>query len=107
MEVGPTVFAHAMHATEARMALPKEHRSAHLAQMAKDRWAHYMHILDDKLKGREYMLGSSFSLVNVANASLVGFATMMAGLPLSEQKDVAAWVARCQQRPAMARVMAG
>jgi glutathione S-transferase len=106
VEVGPAVFGHAMHATDARMALPKEHRSAHLAQMAKDRWAGFMKVLDGRLAGREYTLGSTFTLVDVANASLVGFASMMAGLAV-EGKNVSAWASRCQQRPAMARVMAG
>jgi glutathione S-transferase len=107
VEVAPAVFQHTMHATDARMALPKEHRSAHIGQMSKDRFHQCMKVLDGRLAGRDYTLGNAFSLVDVANASMVGFASMMGGLSVADHKNVAAWVARCQQRPAMARVMAG
>lgn len=107
VEVAGAVVAHAMHATDARMALPKEHRSAHAGQMAKDRFHQCMKVLDGRLAGRDYTLGNAFSLVDVANASMVAFAAMMGGLSVADHPNVAAWVARCQQRPAMARVMAG
>jgi glutathione S-transferase len=104
-EAATTMFQYLLHGSEARMALPKEHRSAHLAKTHKDRFEQLMKVLDGHLQGRDYTLGSTFSLVDVANASMVGFATMMGGLSLAEHKNVAAWLARCQQRPSMARVM--
>jgi hypothetical protein len=35
----------------------------------------------------------------------MGFATMMAGLPLDGHPNVQAFTARCQQRPAFGRAM--
>jgi glutathione S-transferase len=107
VEAAAAVFQHMTHGTEARFALPKEHQSAHVAKASKDRFEQLMKVLDDRLSGRDYILGSAFSLVDVANASMIGFATMMGGLSVADHKNVAAWVARCQQRPAMGRAMAG
>ena len=106
VEAATAIFQHMSHATEARFALPKEHQSAHVGKMYKEKFEGLMKLLDDRLAGREYIMGSTFTLVDVANASMVGFATMMGGLSISDHKNVGAWAARCQQRPAMARVMA-
>ena len=50
--------------------------------------------------------GSGAGEVN-ANAAVVGMGAMMAQLPVADLKNVGPWIARCQQRPAMGRAMAG
>jgi len=105
-EVSTAVVHHMLHATDGRLALPKEHRSAHAARLAGDRFGQLMGVLDRRLQGRDYIMGKTFSLVDVADASTIGFATRMGGLSLGEHKNVAAWVARCEPRPAMVRAIA-
>lgn len=107
VEVVTAVVGYASHGTDTRMALPKEHRSAHAAKSAKERFEQLMGVLNGRLQGRDYIMGKSFSLVDLANAASLGFATRMIGLSVAEQKNVAAWVARCEQRPALAKAMAG
>jgi glutathione S-transferase len=105
VEAATAVFQYIVHGTDGRLSLPKEHRSAHVAKQYKERFEALMKLLDERLQGRDYILGSTFSLVDVANASMVGFATMLGGLSVADHKNVAGWVARCQSRPSMARVM--
>jgi len=58
--------------------------------------------LEARLAGRDYLLGGSFSLVDVAAAS-----SLLTGLELGGsvegRKNVEAWLARCRARPALAR----
>lgn len=105
-EVAFAVVQYMAHGTDSRMALPKEHRSAHAAKSAKDRFEQLMGVLNGRLQGRDYLMGKTFSLVDVADASTLGFATRMGGLSIADHKNIAAWLSRCEQRPAMARVMA-
>jgi glutathione S-transferase len=106
-EAVPALFTYMLHGTDTQLALPKEHRSAHVAKMAKERFDQCAKVLDGRLQGKDYIMGSTFSLVDVANASMLGFATMMGGLSVADHKNVSSWLPRCQQRPAMARVMGG
>lgn len=93
------------HASDHRMALPKEKRSQEIADKALATWNKEAAVLDKHLAGRDYTLGSAFTLVDVANASIFGMGAMMAGMPVGDHENVAAWLSRCQMRPAMGRVM--
>ena len=106
-EAMPNVIQRVMHAGSAGFSLPADKKSPFLAEMAAEGWAARMKILDKRLEGREYLAGKGFTLADVATASVVGFAAMMAQLPLDPYKNVGAWAARCQSRPAMGRAMAG
>jgi glutathione S-transferase len=104
-ELQPAVVSYAMNTTERRFAFPKEQWHAPTAEMARKNWTHLIGILDARLQGREHIVGPSFTFCDVVVASLMGFAVMMAGLPLEGHANVSAWLARCQQRPAMGRAM--
>jgi glutathione S-transferase len=62
-------------------------------------------ILNDRLAGREWLTGKSFTFADLTLSGVLGFATMMGGLSLEGRPNIVAWVSRCQQRPAFARAM--
>lgn len=82
--------------------LPAESHNAVQAEMAKQEFAEAMRILDTRLQGREYLVGDHFTLVDVCNASLLGWASMMNMLDLAAYPNIAAWLGRCRSRPANA-----
>ena len=59
-------------------------------------------MLDGALAGRDYLLGSQFTVADLNVASVMGWAPM-AKLDLSPAPNAAAWLARCSSRPALAR----
>lgn len=104
-ELQPAAVTYIMHTSDRAFAFPKDQRHAPSAELAKKQWAHLIGILDARLEGREYLVAGSFMFCDLVLASLIGFATMMGGLSLDGAKNVPAWAARCQQRPAMGRAM--
>ena len=58
--------------------------------------------LEARLTGRDYLLGASFSLVDVPAASVL-LVVLALGGSLEGRANVAAWVERCRARPAFAR----
>jgi glutathione S-transferase len=104
-ELQPAAVNYIAHTSDRAFAFPKDQQHAPSAELSKKQWAHLIGILDARLEGREYVVGSTFSFCDLVVAGLVGFATMMGGLSLDGAKNVAAWAARCQQRPAMGRAM--
>lgn len=105
-ELQPAVVSYAMHATDRKFAFPKELRHAPTVEASLKTWHHLTGILEARLAGREYIVGGGFTFCDLMLAGLFGFAMMMAGMPLEDRPNVAAWVARCQNRPAMMRAMA-
>lgn len=95
---------YAVHGTDA-FGVPKQKRNAEHAERMKHGYYRHLSILDTRLTGQPYTLGSAFTLVDVANAALIGEAEALAGLGCSEHVDVAAWLERCRERPAYGRVL--
>lgn len=85
---------------------PAEEKSAAAAETAKKDAGVCLAILDKELEGKEYLLGSKFSLVD---ASLAAYGPFLArlGVDFGPYKAVNAWIGRCMTRPALARAMAG
>jgi glutathione S-transferase len=107
-ELAPAVMDHAIHTSDAfRIAFPPEKRSPHVAAVAHARWAHAVGMLDERLAARDFMLGASYTLVDVAIVAMVMMGTMMGNLSLEPFANVGRWVSRCQQRPAFAKVLSG
>jgi glutathione S-transferase len=88
-----------------RMSLPKDKQVKESADRAHAAWKHATQLLDQRLAGRDFLLGDAFTLVDVVVASVVMIGPMLANLPV-EEKHVSDWVARCQSRPALARAIA-
>jgi glutathione S-transferase len=87
-------------------ALPPQRRDRETAAQAKATWEKCMDILEQRLE-RGWMVGSAFTLVDVANASAVAFGAMAGNFSLDGYKNVSSWLQRCQARPAFGRAMAG
>ncbi|MGD0675100.1 MAG: glutathione S-transferase family protein [Polyangiaceae bacterium] len=78
----------------------KELHNAAQAELARSELANLLGILDARLSTRPYMLGDSFSLVDVVGASLVQYGKF-SGVLIDPHRHVSEWVARCQSRPAV------
>ena len=74
---------------------------------AKKHWEACLEILDARLEAEPYLIGSSFTLADVAVVSNVAFGVMAAALAIEPYKNVVAWLERCRGRPAFARAMNG
>jgi GST-like protein len=61
--------------------------------------AELLRILDERLTGRAFMLGASFTLVDLVVASAVGY-SCAGGVSVAEFPRVKAWLENCQARPA-------
>jgi glutathione S-transferase len=61
--------------------------------------------LEARLAGRDYMMGASFSLVDVLPASVL-LSGLSLGGSVAGRKNVKAWLDRCRVRPAFARIIA-
>jgi glutathione S-transferase len=104
VELLPNVREYLIHGTDVPFARPPEKRVKDLADSARALFDVHTAVLDGRLAGREYLLGSAFSLADCATAMAVVMAANMAQLPAPA--GVTAWAARCQARPAFARTMA-
>ncbi len=85
-----------------RVFFPAEQRDAKKADDAAARFTKPLGVLDAALHGRDYLLGSQFTVADLNVASVMGWAPM-AKLDLSAASNAAAWLARCSSRPALAR----
>jgi glutathione S-transferase len=103
-ELVPPMIEVALHASEVPWALPKEHRSAQVAEAAKKGWAQRLAILEKRLTGREWLAGKSYGIADLAVGTTVGMGSMMFGLPMGGA-NIGAWVGRVTSRPAFGRVM--
>jgi glutathione S-transferase len=86
-----------------RQFLPPEERDAAKADDAAERFKKPLGVLDGALAGRDYLLGSAFTAVDLNVASVVGWAPM-AKLDLSAARNVVGWLGRCTGRAAFARL---
>lgn len=75
------------------------------AEKAKQDLAAGLAILDAGLAGKSFLLGE-YSLVDTHAQSIVGWLGMMQ-IDLASHTNVAAWMKRCNERPALAKLMAG
>jgi glutathione S-transferase len=87
------------------MFLPADQRDPKKAEDGAKRFQKPLGVLDGALAGREYLLGSTFTVADLNVAAVVGWAPM-AGIDLSVAPNAQAWLGRCTARPAMARVQA-
>jgi len=86
-----------------RAFFPPEQRDPRAAEAAAERFVKPLGVLDGALAGREYLLGSTFTVADLNVASVIGWAPM-AKLDLSPAPNAASWLARCTSRPALVRV---
>ena len=82
--------------------IPAEQHNAKAAEVARADLTGLLQILEEAVKGKEYMLGS-FSLVDVHLASWMAYVGMV-GVDLKPFPAIEAWMARCCARPAYKKV---
>lgn len=85
---------------------PADEKNAKAGESAKKELEGLLAILDGALAGKEYLVGDKFGIADLSIASYMAFLARL-GVDLNPYKNVNAWSARCIQRPALARVMAG
>ncbi|PCC66707.1 glutathione S-transferase [Nannocystis exedens] len=85
---------------------PAESRNAAQAEAARKEFEAELKILDQRLTGRDYLVGRDFTLVDAANSSALAWALTFIKLDISAYPAVAAWIDRCVNRPANRAVSA-
>ncbi len=86
--------------------IPAELHHAGQAERARTEFEGLLGVLEAQLAGKTYALGDSFSLVDVANGSFLGWLSHVLPLDLSPWPSVRAWVGRSVDRPAFHTAMA-
>ncbi|MFN8640826.1 MAG: glutathione S-transferase family protein [Candidatus Binatia bacterium] len=94
-EVETPLLATLMH----RRILPRQQRDADAAAAGEAKLAAPFGVLDGALRGREYLLGERFTVADLNVAAVLSW-TALAGLDLARWPQLAAWLARCTERPA-------
>ena len=87
-----------------RRFLPPEQRDARKGDDAAERSKAPLRVLEGALAGRSYLLGDAFGVADLNVASVLSWAPL-AGLSLDEVPSVKAWLRRCTERPAYARLV--
>jgi glutathione S-transferase len=74
------------------------------AQATQTEIAQLLELIAGHLAGKSYLLGNEFSLADLVVASTVRYGTYC-GASLDKHPVVAAWVARCFERPSLKQAM--
>jgi GST-like protein len=81
---------------------PEYHNEAQAAYARKE-LAGLQKILDERLAKQPYMLGETFSLVDLIVAATIGYGAM-GGVSVDAHEHLKAWLGRCQSRPSFSAV---
>jgi glutathione S-transferase len=87
-------------ATHPAAAIPSPERVEAAARAAEAALQPPLAVLNDQLEGRDYVLGSSFTVADLNLASVLVTARL-AKIDLSAHPNVDAWLTRCTSRPAV------
>jgi glutathione S-transferase len=85
--------------------LPEAQRVAAEGDKAAERFKKPITVLDGALADRQYLTGPEFTIADLNVASVLMIAPM-AGLDLAAAPRAAGWLARCTERPALAKAQA-
>ncbi len=88
-----------------RMFLPADQRDEKVLGQALEGLKSPLKVVDDALKGREYLLGSDFTIADLNVAAVLSFA-MLAKVDFSATPTAGAWLNKCLGREANQRVRA-
>ena len=101
--VGAAIEPHLLEFFLNTVRLPEGERSSERAGKAKESLDRVFGIVNDRLAGREYLLGDKFSMVDVVLGSVLGWAQMMN--LLQGYEHVGAYSKRVHSRPAFQRAI--
>jgi glutathione S-transferase len=100
-ELGAHLLQWMYHGLDTPVSFKPTDRSTAAAEYSRLQFVRCLDALHTRLDGRDHLLGT-FSLVDIACVSWLQFGVVL-GVPLDSHPQVAAWLARCSQRPALAR----
>ena len=86
-----------------RLFLPPDQRDEKAVQKATDELKAPLKVLDDQLKGRDYILGKDFTIADLNVAAILSFA-LLVKLDMSATPAAQAWLQKCLGREANQRV---
>ena len=84
--------------------LPEAERSKERLEEGKRVFRHYAKVLDEKLTGKEYLVGNQFSAADIVVGYTVNAADQLGALP-EECTALRAYVERLRQRPAFQKAL--
>lgn len=96
--------AHARYQRNTNARIPKEQHNEKAAEVAKADVDKLLGILDGALQGKKFLVGDSFSIVDMHLSGFVGYLGM-SGFDVAKWSAIGAWLKVCTSRPAHARVM--
>jgi glutathione S-transferase len=96
---------HLMTILRNRVLAPPEQRDEKAAAQAVESLKVPFKVIDESLKGREYLVGNKFSIADLNVAAVLSWA-MMVRLDLSATPAAQAWLQKCLGREANAKVRA-
>lgn len=97
--------AHVITAFLNRMMLPPEQRNEKAVKDAIEALSKPLKVLDDHLKGREYLLGSDFTVADLNVAGVIILLPMLQ-IDMASTPNAKAWLDKCLARPALERARA-
>lgn len=71
-------------------------------EAAKTRFRQMLATVDKALAGREYLVGSTFTLADLHVACLIAF-PVLSSIPRDDFENIEPWLQKCMRRPAFAR----
>jgi glutathione S-transferase len=96
--------AHMLALLTHKLFLPAEQRSEAAVKSASEAIKAPLKVLDDHLKGREYLLGKDFTVADLNVASVLVLGNFIQ-FDFSLTPAVHAWLGKCLSRPAMQKAM--
>jgi glutathione S-transferase len=80
--------------------MPKEQQNAGQAESALKEIHSLLKILNDRLDGRDYVVGSSFTIADLDLASVMAWGVGFAKIDISAYPKLQAWLGKINERPA-------
>ena len=99
-EVEPPVMEVLMN----RAFLPEAQRDESKAKAGEAKLQKPAGVLDGQLAGREYLLGSRFTVADLNVHGVLGWSITLGKMSFPKHPNLARWLATCGKRPALARV---
>lgn len=84
------------------MVKPEPERDSKAAEAARALIPPYLTFLNDALAGKDYLVGTQFTVADINAASVIGLGAFI-GVDVGAYSNVQAWINRVQGRPAFAK----
>jgi glutathione S-transferase len=88
-----------------RAFLPEPQRNEAEAKAGEQALVRPVGVLEGALRGRPYLLGDAFTVADLNVHAVLGWATSLGKMKFDATPNVAGWLKRCGERPALARAI--